>query len=181
MIFILDNLATDYTKPSAQTAKEKMWMLLCMEDSSLDVAKWGFYTNTPLDIPQQDNAHDCGVFVCLYARCLSLKYSLPHCLLSIRKQMITELHKQMIDGPFLPEVQTEQYYAVDYINRYYIGRVLSIHCRWFLLSNTFLHYGSKIYSWPKHDDTDTVHKSCIFMGLLPCLAQVLSLFLSKEN
>ena len=86
---------------------------------------------------------------------------------------------QMIDGPFLPEVQTEQYYAVDYINRYYVGRVLSIDGSFCLMK--FLHCGSKIYSWPKHDDTDTVHKSCIFMGLLPCLAQVLSLFLSKEN
>ena len=132
-------------------------MLLCMEDGSLDVAKWGFYTNTPLDIPQQDNSHDCGVFVCLYARCLSLKYSLPHCLLSFRKQMITELHKQMIDGPFLPGVQTEQYYAVDYINRYYVGRALSIDGSFCLMK--FLHCGSKIYSWPKHDDTDPVHKS----------------------
>ena len=43
MIFILDSLATD-SKPSAETAMEKMWMLLCMEDGSLDVAKWGFYT-----------------------------------------------------------------------------------------------------------------------------------------
>ena len=154
-------------------------MLLCMEDGSLDVAKWGFYTNTSLDIPQQDNGHDCGVFVCLYARCLSLKYSLPHCLLSFRKQVITELHKQKIDGLFLPEVQTEQYYAVDYINRYYVGRVLSIDVSFCVMK--FLHCGSKIYSWPKDDDTDTVDKSCIFMGLLPCLAQVLSLFLSKEN
>ena len=105
MIFILDSLATDSTKPSAQTAMEKMWMLLCMEDGPLDVAKWGFYTNTPLDIPQQDSSHDCGV-VCLYAKCLFLKYSLPHCLFSFRKQMIIELHKQMIDGPFLPEVQS---------------------------------------------------------------------------
>ena len=156
MIFILDSLAIDSTKPSAQTAMEKMRMLLCTEDGSLDVAKWGFYTNTPSDIPQQDNGHDYGVFVCLYARCLSLKYSLPHCLLSLRKQMITELHKQMIDGPFLPEVQTEQYYAVDCINRYYVGRVLSIDGSFCL--KKFLHCGSKIYSWPKHNDTDTVHK-----------------------
>ena len=107
--------------------------------------------------------------------------------------MITELHKQMTDGPFLPEVQTERYYAVDYINRYYVGRVCiklelffyrvqqkcSIDGSFCLMK--FSHCGSKIYSWPKHDDTDTVYKSCIFMGLLPCLAQVLSLFLSKEN
>ena len=106
--------------------------------------------------------HDCGVFVCLYARCLSLKYSLPHCFLSFRKQRITELHNQMIDGPFLPEVQTEQYYAVDYINRYYVGRVLSIDGSFCLMK--FLHCGSKIYSWPKHDDTDAVYKSCIFYG-----------------
>ena len=144
MIFILDSLATDSTKPSAQTAMENMWILLCMEDGSLDVAKWGFYTNTPLDIPQQDNGHDCGVFVCPYGRSLSLKYSPPHCLLSFRKQMITELHKLMTDGPFLPEVQTEQYCAVDYINRYYVGSVLSIDGSFCLMK--FLHCGSKIYS-----------------------------------
>ena len=161
-ILVLDSLAIDSTKPSARKAIDKMWMLLSMEDSSLDASEWGFYTNTPHHIPQQDNSFDCGVFICLYARCLALKYPLPICISSYRKQMVVELHRQKIDGPLLPGILVEQYYAVDYINRFYVGRVLAIQS---LFCNVkFLHCGSKGYSWPNHDDIECVHKSYIFYG-----------------
>ena len=125
-ILVLDSLAIDSTKPSAQKGIEKMWRLLSMEDSSLDCGKWGFFTNNHHDIPQQDNSYDCGVFVCMYARCLALSSPLPLNIISYRKQMIVELHQQEINGPLLSGIEIEQYYAVDYINRFYIGRVLSI-------------------------------------------------------
>jgi len=104
-ILVLDSLAIETTKPSANKAIDKMWKLLSMEDCSLDASEWGFYTNRPHDIPQQDNSHDCGVFVCLYARSLSLNHPLPFCTLSYGKQMIVELHKQKIHGPVLPGIQ----------------------------------------------------------------------------
>ena len=65
-------------------------------------------------------------------------------------------------------IETEQHYAVDYIDRFYVGRVLkkgrapgSYHMK-------FLHKscknGEMIFFWPNNDDTDEVfHQSILIL------------------
>ncbi|KAK2550404.1 U3 small nucleolar RNA-associated protein 4-like protein [Acropora cervicornis] len=55
------------------------------------------------------------------------------------------------------------YYAVDYINTFYFGRVVSVEGCFVELK--FLHSKSSTsYDWPRTDDVDRVHYSCIFYG-----------------
>ena len=65
------------------------------------------------------------------------------------------------------QVATEHYYAVDYVDRLYIGRVLSDEGNGFWKVK-FLHQqttdGVRHFLWPERDDIDQVHKSCIFWG-----------------
>ena len=41
-----------------------------MVDRGLNVNQWQFFANQGCDLPLQNNAFDCGVFVCHYARYL---------------------------------------------------------------------------------------------------------------
>lgn len=59
---------------------------------------------------------------------------------------------------------SEEYYAVQYVKKYYIGRALIT-----LDSNQvkvkFLHNaGAGKFGWPRRDDIDKVHMSSIFYG-----------------
>ena len=62
------------------------------------------------------------------------------------------------------EIETEKYYAVDYVKRFYIGRVLQkIDENKFKMK--FLSKANSLeYVWPKREDIDIVHRSCLFFG-----------------
>lgn len=67
-LLVLDSKAGSFTKPTTVNVISKMWKLLQQLDSSLHVNQWCFTTNTSMDIPQQGNNIDCGVFLCMFAR-----------------------------------------------------------------------------------------------------------------
>ena len=65
-------------------------------------------------------------------------------------------------------VMKENYYAVDYVDRFYIGRALQQS-----KTNNFWHFkflhqifrdGKPYFIWPKKDDCDDIHESVIFYG-----------------
>ena len=165
-IVALDSLAGAFIKPTVERAIRKMWRLLKQLDTTLDVGQWRFSCNSPKDIPQQENAFDCGVFLCLYARSLLLHSAMvsSSSIQSFRKQMILELHEQEVhdfDGPGIIE---GEYYAVEYHKSFYFGRALKIQDN-SLIDFKFLHSsGARVFDWPARDDTDTCHKSCVFYG-----------------
>ncbi|KAK3742383.1 hypothetical protein QZH41_002602 [Actinostola sp. cb2023] len=159
-ILVLDSLAGSFTKPSAENAIQKMWKLLEDVDSSLDKKQWRFYTNTPKDIPQQLNSFDCGLFICLYARCLlqsPVPYSDSH---NFRRHMILELHEKELHSFTRPFVQQDRYYAVEYQKTYYFGRALGSYDGAGFVDFKFLHStvcsGAKVFAWPRRtNDTPT--------------------------
>ena len=130
--------------------------------------EWMYYCNTAEDVLQQGNAFDCGVFLCIYARALSLGDPLivPDSLPDAWLMMIAELHLHQLGGIPPQELQPESYYALDYINKFYIGRLLAI--RDGVLHFKFLHSnqctGSMEFYWPRRDDMDTVSPYCVFYG-----------------
>ena len=65
----------------------------------------------------------------------------------------------------VPNITLEQYYAVDYMKNYYIGRAIGV--RNGVVKFKFLHRVSATkFARPRRDDFD-VHKSCIFFGPVP--------------
>ena len=62
----------------------------------------------------------------------------------------------------LPAVAIEEYYDIDYLSKYYIGRTLSIANN--LVKFKFLHRVLDQYVWRGRDDIEEVHMSCIFFG-----------------
>lgn len=99
-ILVLDSTAGSFIKPTAKKAITKMWMLLNELDATIDASHWKFIANKPTDIPQQQNDFDCGVYVCMYARCLALQHLMPDHIPSGRKIMILELHQGQLH-PYL--------------------------------------------------------------------------------
>jgi len=82
-------------------------------------------------------------------------------IVDFRKEMIRELHDDVLYPFSCNEIKPEEYYAVAYVNNYYIGRVLEVN-RDILL---FLHkVGFDTFNWPGHDDVDQCHRSCVFFG-----------------
>ena len=80
-----------------------------------------------------------------------------------RQSMLFSLHRGILLEIPIPTIVTEEYYAVDYMNRYYVGRALSIANK--LVKFKFLHrVGSDRFHWPRTDDIDVVHMSCVFYG-----------------
>ena len=65
-------------------------------------------------------------------------------------------------------IERETYYAVDFIDRYYIGRTLRRSDRDGFWDMKFLHQtvdsGVTTFKWPATNDLDTVHESVIFYG-----------------
>lgn len=67
-------------------------------DQLININQWYFFSNRPGEIPQQDNTYDCGIFTCLYARCLPTtcqmipKTEVP----TYRLLMIQELHQKRL-------------------------------------------------------------------------------------
>lgn len=54
-ILVLASMAASFTKPSAVNAVAKMWRILQEVDNCIDANQWQFITNTPKDVPQQQN------------------------------------------------------------------------------------------------------------------------------
>jgi len=67
-------------------------------------------------------------------------------------------------------VEVDKYYAVDYVNRFYIGRVLKPGSKTDYWCMKFLHQymrnGQVRFHWPRAADCDEVHSSVIFFGPL---------------
>ena len=97
-MLVLDTLAGSFIKPSTARAMDKMWSVVKELDEDVNEWEWSFHTNTPRDIPQQQNGFDFGVFVCAYARNLALQSPVP-CQTSVpsfRSVMLLELHNKAI-------------------------------------------------------------------------------------
>lgn len=66
--------------------------------------------------------------------------------------MVIELNRQQLSPHPASAIEVEQYYALDYINKFIFGRALSVDG------------GSVTFDWPRLDDTNTKHTtgSCVF-------------------
>ena len=175
LMVALDSLAGDFVKPSLKASMLKMWQVLEKVDINLDVSQWQFAVNKPNDLPQQSNSFDCGVFNSLYARCLvaeGVMLSDEQSISDFRKHMLLELHSQSLIPVSSATYRIEKgsYYAVDYVNNYYVGRALSAPDTSNFAEFKFLHRirktNVKRFEWPNHDDIDRVHSSCVFYGPL---------------
>lgn len=171
-ILVLDSKAGSFAKPSTEDAVVKMWGILKEIDNNIDIKQWLFATNTPKDVPQQQNGYDCGVFLCFFARSLVLLSPVPsfNSVHAFRCHMILELHEQELRSFTQPStcIQANQYYAIEYQKSYYFGRALGSPDGNSFVSFKFLHStvssGEKVFNWPRRDDIDTVHSSCVFFG-----------------
>ena len=77
--------------------------------------------------------------------------------------MILELHENTLYSMPTKGILPEDYYAVDYVKNYYLGRVLEANEPF--VKFKFLHkVGPSTFDWPERDDIDTIHISCIFFG-----------------
>ena len=69
----LDSKVRDFVKSTICDALLKMGSFLVELDESVDLSEWAFFSNRQQDVPQQANLSDCGVYTCLFARCLFSK------------------------------------------------------------------------------------------------------------
>jgi len=168
-IITLDSMSSkdNSVKQTATDAIQKMFTFLCELDSAVNNKEWKFYASVPTDVPQQRNNFDCGVFVCLFARCLALgaKMLMQPNISAYRKYMVLELQEEMLH-PIPPSNSAicGNYYAVDYVDKFYIGRALEAHDNQFV-EFKFLHKtGAVTFDWPRRDDVECIHSSCIFFG-----------------
>lgn len=97
-ILVLDSLAVEFVKPTALRAVAKMWMLFEELDSNISVNQWSCYFNKPMNIPQQQNDYDCGVFPCTYARTLALQHPVPPDIPNFSQVIILELHQETLQN-----------------------------------------------------------------------------------
>ena len=186
----LDSKAGDFVKPTIRDALLKMGSFLVELDESVDLSEWTFFSNRQQDVPQQPNLSDCGVYTCLFARCL---FSQSQCMVTItcgsipqfRKSMIIELHMQVILPTPPEDIICEKYYAVEYEKKFYFGRVVSVTDD--KVEVKFLHQvGIQTFDWPMRNDLDTVFKRRVFYGPvelsgtgpfhIPSLAEITKLF-----
>ena len=81
--------------------------------------------------------------------------------------MVAELHKRRLIA-ISPKIQTGMYYAVDYVNKFYIGRALETNDK--VTKFQFLHgTGAKKFDWPRSNDIESKHSSCVFYGPITLL------------
>ena len=162
---VLDSAAGKFVKPTHQRAIIKMWRALAVACGEPSPHDWCFYVNSPDDMLQQETDYDCGVFVYLFSRALVFADPLVinADIMSVQRSIIHDLHFQSL-SPMPPTgVQAGMYYAVDYVTTFYFGRVISVAGSF--VEVKFLHSnGSTTYDWPRTDDVDRVHCSCIFYG-----------------
>ena len=67
MAAVLDSKPEGFVKPSTQNVMNKIGAVLA--ESNFNVGDWTFACNMKEELPQQTNDFDCGVYICLYARC----------------------------------------------------------------------------------------------------------------
>lgn len=168
-ILVLASMAASFTKPSAVNAVAKMWRILQEVDNRIDANQWQFVTNTPKDVPQQQNNYDCGVFLCFFARSLVLQSAVPsNSVPAFLCHMILELQEQELSNFTVPSVQANQYYAVEYNKSWYFGRALGSpdgnSCVRFKFLHSTLTNGERVFNWPRRDDIATVHSSSVVFG-----------------
>ena len=105
----------------------------------------------------------------MFARCFLLQSPVPCSkgIISARRHMIVELHEQELQSFTESSIQEGAYYAVEYQKTYYFGRALRCSDDAFI-NFKFLHStsssGAKVFDWPRRDDNDRVHRSCVFYG-----------------
>jgi len=106
---------------------------------SVPSPNWKCFCSQKANVLQQGNCYDCGVFVCMYARALALGDRLiePCSVPGFCEGMILVLHEKKPNPVPATGPEPESYYVVDYVNKYYIGRLLSIESG--LLRFRFLH------------------------------------------
>ena len=164
-VVVLDSAAGNFIKPTHQRAIIKMWRALVVAGGKPSPCDWSFYVNSVGDMLQQETNYDCGVFVCLFSRALALAdpLVLNADIMSVRRSIIHDLHVQSLSPMPSAGVQVGMYYAVDYVTTFYFGRVMSVEDSFVQVK--FLHsISSTTYDWPRTDDVDRVHCSCIFYG-----------------
>ena len=151
------SLASSSIKPTIESAIRKMWHLLKeLSPQDLPMNEWHFLCNTSRDITQQDNGYDCGVFVCLYARCLLLTFPsvAKQSIKALGKMMIVQLHEHLIYDLASPAIVEGSYYAADYKHLYYFGRVIK--CAGSQVTFNFLYsVSASSFDWPRRDDIYT--------------------------
>ncbi|CAH3182891.1 unnamed protein product, partial [Porites lobata] len=142
--------------PVSLDAISKMCGLLKEINSNVDLNQCKLIVNKKGDVPEQTNAYDCGVFTCLYARCLVCYGEMisDATISDFRKLMLLELHQRKLH-PIPPEgiLPAEQYYAVEYLEIYYIGHALS-QADSFVRFKFLQRVGAKSFDWPSRDDVD---------------------------
>ena len=108
---------------------------------------------------QQETDYDCGVFVCLFSRALSLASPLVRNadIIDVRRSIFHDLHFQSLSPMPSTGVQVGMYYAVDYVTTFYFGRVMSVKENF--AEDKYLHSISATTY-----DVNRVHCSCIFYG-----------------
>ena len=166
LVLALDSLAANILKPTVEARFEKMAEVLTAINPKQKLDEWSFVYNTKEDIPQQNNSYDCGVYTCLYARCLAgLGAMVDHSWISdVRKHILLSLQRKKLMEVPVDGIALEEYYAVNFDKKFYIGRAVSVQ-----ESNhiqvKFLHNArAGKFDWPARDDIDDVHISSIFYG-----------------
>ena len=76
--------------------------------------------------------------------------------------MILELHQKEIFTMPLEDTECENYYAVEYGTKFYIGRAIRVIED--KVEFKFLHQVVKKFKWPLRDDNDIVYKRRVFFG-----------------
>lgn len=167
-VCVLDSMPAmfPYPKPTHSRIVKKMWSILQELDPSLNAKEWDFCTNIHQEIPQQQNAYDCGVYVCMYARALAKMSSIATAdtVCKFRKHMILELHEGNLNNPYAFEFNVREYYAVEYLKSYYIGRVLDCPDDNYLQLKFLYSTGARVFDWPRRDDIDKCHQSRVIYG-----------------
>ena len=74
-----------------------------------------------------------------------------------------------------PTISIEEYFAVDYVHKFYIGRVIAKEDNGYWQMKFLRHLfrdGAPVFNWPKTDDIDKVHESAIFYGPISLMGSV---------
>ena len=105
-------MPSNHIKQTSLDAISKMCVLLKKVNSSINLDQLKLIVNKK----GQTNDYNCGVFTCLYSKCL-----VGHCemisdasISNFRKLMLLELYERK-----LHPIPPEQYYAVEYVENYY--------------------------------------------------------------
>ena len=164
-VVVLDSMPSSHIKYVSLDGISKMCGLLKEINSSIDLNQWKLIVNKKGDAPKQTNDYVCGVFTCLFERCLGgYGEMISNASISdFMKLMLLELHQRKLH-PIPPEdILPEQYYAFEYVENYYIGRALS-QAESFVRFKFLHRVGAKSFHWPSRDDVDDVHISCVYYG-----------------